>query len=209
MTETIALAASRASPGHPASGGDPHELSRSRVTRAIARAWSFTLALAAASLVAGMAQAQISLSPRTSPALGNTIQGSTTTTFSLSTSGAVTRISGDAIRLSNSSVTAPTVSFSCGLLNLGGLCALRPLRVTIAPSVSDGARISRFRVSNLSGATYRNGAAPADGQVVTFDVNPLGLLSTGSFRLGMDIEVAGRATPGIYPLSYTVIVQLL
>ncbi|MES2033831.1 MAG: hypothetical protein V4466_06625 [Pseudomonadota bacterium] len=159
--------------------------------------------------VAGQAAAQVSLAPKPSPVLGTTIRGTSPTTFRITTSGIVTRLSGDAIRLSNSVITTPTVSFNCGLLNLGGLCALRALRVTLSPMPGSAAAISRFRVSNLSGATYRTGSAPAEAQVLVFELNALGLLSTASFVVGMDVVLDAGATPGAHGFPFTVMVELL
>lgn len=163
----------------------------------------------AALLLASEAHAQITVSPQTSPALGTTIRGSSATTFSISTSGTVTRLSGNAIRLSTSSVTAPTVSISCGLLNLGGLCALRPMRITIASAATAPLSITKFRVANLSGTTWRTGSAPAEAQVLVFELNAMGLLSTVSFSLGMDVLLAAGAASGAQTFPYTVTVQLL
>ena len=173
------------------------------------------LALLIAGFAAGLllptdARAQmISLSPQAGPALGTTIRGSTATTFSISTSGVVSRTSGDAIRLSNGMVSAPTVSFNCGLLNLAELCLLRPVRVTISPASAGGtATISRLSISNLSGTTYRSGSAPAEAAVLVFDLNPL-LLSTVSFRLGMDVVLEAGAQTGHATYAYTVTVSFI
>lgn len=174
-------------------------------------AWRNPLVLLAALVLAYFAcphdaQAQmISLSPQTAPALGSTIRGSAATTFSISTTGAVSRTSGNAIRMTSAGVTAPSVNFNCGLLNLSQLCLLRPVRVTIAPSSAGGpATISRFRISSLSGTTYVAGSPPAEASVLVFDLKPLGLLSTVSFKLGMDVLLAANADPGPSSYSYTV-----
>jgi hypothetical protein len=168
------------------------------------------LAMAAFALARSPAQAQmISLSP-SGPALGSTIRGSAATTFSISTSGVVTRSSGDAIRMSNTAVSTPTVSFNCGLLNLGQLCALRSVRVTIAPaSAGAPASISRFRIASLSGTTYVSGSPPSEGATLVFDLNPLGLLSTVTFKLGMDILLTANAASGPATFSYTVTVVFI
>jgi len=156
-----------------------------------------------------LARAQVSHTPATAPVLGTTIRGSSATTFSIATSGAVTRTSGNAIRLSSASVTAPTISLNCGLLNLAGLCALRYIRVTITPVVGSQASITKFRVGSLSGATYRSGSAPAEASSLTFDLNPLGLLGTASFVLGMDMTLAANAPSGPYTFDYVVTIQLV
>lgn len=167
------------------------------------------LSLLSPSLAPTPAQAQVSHTPATAPALGTTIRGTSATTFSVSTSGVVTRTSGNAIRLSSASVTAPTISLNCGLLNLAGLCALRYVRVTITPVVGSTASISKFRVGSLSGATYRSGSAPAEAASLTFDLNPLGLLGTATFVLGMDMTLAANAATGNYTFDYVVTIQLV
>jgi hypothetical protein len=175
------------------------------------KVWWIAIALAFGLLSASGAQAQmISLSPQHGPALGKTIRGSTATTFSITTMGVVTRTSGDAIRMTSSGVSAPTVNFNCGLLNLGQLCALRPVRVTIAPASSGGpATISKLRISSLSGTTYRSGSAPVEAPVLVFELNPLGLLSTVSFKLGMDVVLSGGAQSGDWTYSYSVTVEFI
>lgn len=160
----------------------------------------------------GSAQAQSMVwrSAGTAPVLGTTIRGTTASSFSISTSGAVTRVSGDAIRLSQSSVTTPTISINCGLLNLGGLCALRHVRITVSPaSTSGAARITRLRVGSLSGSTYRTGSPPPEGSIVTFDIAPLGLLRTATFSLGMDVALAANAQSGVHGFDYVVTAEVL
>lgn len=157
-----------------------------------------------------LAQATVTRSPATAPTLGTTIRGTSATTFSISTSGAVTRVSGNAIRLSSGSVTAPTITVNCGLLNLSGLCALRHVRVTITPAPGSGpAAISRLRVGSLSGASYRSGSGPVEGSSLSFDLNPLGLLGSATFRLGMDVVLAANASSGTYGFDYVVTVELV
>lgn len=157
------------------------------------------------------AEAQmITFSPASGPALGTTIRGGSATTFSISSSGVVTRTSGDAIRLSNSAVTAPTVNFNCGLLNLAQLCLARPVRVTIAPAVSSGpASIKRFRISSLRGTQFRSGVAPVESSVLVFDLDPLGLLGSVSFRLGMDVLLSAGSASGDWNYAYTVSVEFI
>lgn len=146
-------------------------------------------------------------SPGSAPVLGRVIPGSTTTVFSISTAGAVTRVSGDAIRITPGSVTSPTITISCGLLNLNSLCALRSIRVTVQPAgATAGARIINLRAGALSGSSYRSGAV-LQGQILTFDINPIGLLGRASFPLGMDIQLDAGAQPGAQTFNYTVTVQ--
>lgn len=172
-------------------------------------------ALAAISAVmaaplAAQAQATVTRSPATAPALGTTIRGNAATVFSISATGTVTRVSGNAIRLSSASVTTPTLTIHCGLLNLSGLCALRYVRVTITPVAGSGpATISKLRVGSLSGTSYRSGSAPSEGASLVFDLNPLGLLSSATLRLGMDVTLAANAASGNHSYDYIVTVALV
>jgi hypothetical protein len=168
--------------------------------------------LLVAVFAASAAQAEIAVttSPTSAPVLGTVVRGSSATTFSVATNGAVTRTSGDAIRLSNASVTTPTVSINCGLLNLPGLCALRQIRVTVQPAGTTGqATITKLRVGSLTGATYATGSAPAESSSITFDLNPIGLLGTASFKIGMDMLLPGNTTTTVNNVNYTVTATLL
>jgi hypothetical protein len=172
------------------------------------------LALLAALLLmvlpsAAAAQLQVSHSPSTAPVLGTTIRGVSTTTFTITVAGAVTRASGDAIRLSSASVTPPTITISCGLLNISSLCALRSIRVTIVPIIGSGpARIVKLRVGSMSGASYV-GSAPAESASISFDLQPLGLFGTATFKLGMDVQLAAGAASGVKVYDYQVTAQFL
>ena len=168
--------------------------------------------LCALLMLAGAGQVQadptVTRSPATAPTLGTVIRGSSATTFSVTAAGAVTRTSGNAIRLTSSSVTTPTITINCGLLNLNGLCALRYIRVTITPVTGAGpATITRLRVGSMTGGSFRNGSAPAEASTLTFDLNPLGLLTTATFKLGMDVQLAANAASGQRTFDYLITVQ--
>lgn len=151
------------------------------------------------------AQIEISHSPTVAPALGTMVRGGSATTFTIGTNGSVTRVSGDGIRISSNSATAPTVTISCGFLNLNGLCALRQVRVTIQPVPNSNAQITKFVVGSVTGnLLWATGGAPVPASSVTFDLKPLGLLGTGSFTLGMDVQVAGGLASGNYNFDYIV-----
>lgn len=150
----------------------------------------------------------VTRSPAAAPTLGTVIRGSSATTFSITGAGVVSRASGNAIRLSSSSVTTPTITIQCGLLNLISLCALRYIRVTITPVTGSGpASITRLRVASMSGGAYRTGSAPSEASSLTFDINPLGLFTTASFKLGMDVQLAANAASGVQTFDYLVTVQ--
>ncbi|RZJ88156.1 MAG: hypothetical protein EON88_21720 [Brevundimonas sp.] len=179
--------------------------------RIIAGGCAALLAFCTAMVSAGSAFADpyVTRSPAVAPVLGNTIRGSTTTVFSISTGGVVTRTSGDAIRISTGSVTAPTININCGLLNLNSLCALRFMRVTITPVTGAGsATITKFRVSGMTGATYRLGVTPPEAASMTFDLNPIGLLNPVNIKLGMDVSLAPGAS-GVQTFDYSVSVQFV
>lgn len=151
------------------------------------------------------AQIQITHSPSIAPDLGRVVRGNSATTFTIAPSGTVTRASGNSIRVSSASATAPTINISCGLLNLNGLCALRPIRVTIQPVPNASAQITKFTVGAVAGnILWATGSAPVPGSSVTFDLKPLGLLGTGSFTLGMDVLMAAGLNSGNYRFDYVV-----
>lgn len=150
------------------------------------------------------AQIQVAYSPTGSPALGRIVRDSGASTFTISTSGAVTRTSGSAIRLSGASVTPPTITISCGFLNLDGLCALRQVRVTVQAVPNANAKITHFYISSLLGNLLYAGQTPPSGSSMTFDLKPLGLLGTGSFTLGMDVWISGALASGTYTFDYVV-----
>lgn len=172
------------------------------------------LALFAAVLLTaapGLAKAQIAVS-RTAginPQLGVAIRGSTATTFSVSTSGAVTRTSGDAIRMTTGSVRVPTISVSCGAKPNTDDCRNSHIRIYIVPVSSAGpASITRFRVTSISNGSFDAGSPPAEGATLTFDLNPLGN-RTATFDLGMDVRITAGAASGLDTYDYYVVAQVL
>jgi len=150
------------------------------------------------------AQIAVSYSPAGSPALGRIVRDSGASTFTISTSGTVTRTSGSAIRLSSASVTPPTITISCGFLNLDNFCALRQVRVTVQAVSNSNAQITHFYIGSLAGNLLWAGTAPSSGPSMTFDLKPLGLLGTGTFTLGMDVWISGGLTSGSYTFDYIV-----
>lgn len=159
---------------------------------------------------AASAQLRVTTTPAGAPVLGNTIRGSSATVFSVSTSGVVTRASGNAIRLGSGVVTPPTVTVDCGFLNLSGLCALRSVRITITPvSGAGSASITRLRVTGVSGFAYQSGSAPAEASSISFDIHPIGLFGSAVFRLGMDIQLAANSPSGVQPASFIVTAQFI
>jgi len=160
----------------------------------------FGLVVATAGQALG-ADVTVSRSPATAPVLGTVIRGASATTYSISTDGVVTRIAGDAIRLSNASVDAPTITLSC---SFSVECIARPIRVTIRPSGNVGnATIVKLRRGAVSGYGYNVGTV-SDGQTLTFDLPVLGLFRQATFDLGMDVQLAAGAQARVHTFSYTV-----
>jgi hypothetical protein len=170
-----------------------------RLLTLVAALWALTALAAPAH-----AQIAISRSPTTAPVLGAIVRDSGASTFAVSTGGTVTRTSGNAIRLSSASVTPPTITLSCGFLNLENLCALRQIRVTVQAVANSNAKITQFHVGSLTGNVLYAGATPPAAPSLSFDLTPLGLLGTGSFTLGMDIWISGGLASGQYAFDYIV-----
>jgi hypothetical protein len=159
------------------------------------------LGLALLCLAATPAAAQISIlrSPVTSPVIGIVMNGSTATTFSVSTAGVVSRVSGDAIRVSSSSVTPPTITLNCL-----SSCKNDEYRITVtATGASGDSRITRFRIGTLRGGRYRS-AVPAEAASLTFDVRIEDRGTPLTFILGMDILLAAAANSGTQTFTFTV-----
>ena len=136
------------------------------------------------------AKAQISVVFQTgvAPQLGEIIAGTVPTTFRIAPSGQVTRVSGDAIRLSTAPVAVPRMMISCRALNLSNLCLIRYVRITIVPQTQHAAsRITMFYPGQLAGASFRNGPPPA-GSSLDFQLNPMGVGDT-TLSLAMDVVV--------------------
>lgn len=136
------------------------------------------------------AEVTVTLPAPTTPALAEIVAGTLPTVFRIGVDGSVTRISGDAVRLSNAPVTPPTMRLTCGLLNLASLCLVRNIRITMAPQVSGTlAAVTMFRVGAVSGTTF-SGGPPAAASTMNFQLNPMGLGNVVVIQFGMDITVA-------------------
>jgi hypothetical protein len=136
------------------------------------------------------AEVTVTLPVATTPALGEIVAGTVPTVFRIGVDGSVTRISGDAVRLSRAPVTPPTMRLTCGLLNLASLCLVRNIRITMAPQASGTlASVTLFRIGAVSGSSF-NGGPPADASTMNFQLNPMGLGSVVTIQFGMDITVA-------------------
>lgn len=174
------------------------------IIRMIATATVLSLATAAPAA----AQLAVNRSPVEAPVLGTTIRGVSPTVFRISPGGGVTRVSGDAIRLSTASVRTPTVTIHCGVNRVESLCAFRYIRVRITPAPGSGpARITRLRIGALDDGRVVGGA-PSEGAALDFLIAPLGLFGNASFELGMDVTLTGGAPSGEHDFDYLVTVLL-
>ncbi|SFI99551.1 hypothetical protein SAMN03159338_0515 [Sphingomonas sp. NFR04] len=156
---------------------------RSRVSGGLAAS---CLCLAA---VPAAGEVTVNLPAPTTPALGEIVAGTVPTVFRIGVDGSVTRISGDAVRLSNAPVTPPTMRLTCGLLNLANLCVVRNIRITMTPQSSGTvASVTMFHIGAISGTSFVGGA-PADASTMNFQLTPMGL-GVVTIQFGVDITVA-------------------
>ena len=167
----------------------------------------FTVVLGLAFAVPASAQITVQRTPSSvTPDLGQVIRGSTPTTFSISTSGVVTRTSGDAIRVTSGNVTPPQIVIIC---QLDILCNLRNMRITVQITGSSGvASISNLRVGATYGLLYYI-APPSSASSITFETLPIGLNLGATFAIGMDVLVPASGPTGYGTYSYTVTATLL
>ena len=176
---------------------------------------SSRLTLAAATLAVGLAfaaqaQAQtvtVTVIPASNaPELGRVVVIGGATSFAIDAStGSVTRLSGDAVRLDSAGTTSPTVSITCtGSL----LCTTSPLQITVTAVATSGpATFTQFSVANLANTTFFGGA-PTPGSSLSFSVNAIAN-RTATFSLGTRVTVSGTAAAGAYSFSYLVSASLL
>lgn len=176
--------------------------------KSIIQTLAATLLLSLATVAPAAAQLAVSRSPVNAPNLGTTIRGTSSTVFSITPGGGVTRVSGNAIRLSTASVRTPTITIHCGAKRMESLCAFRYIRVRITPASGSGpASITRLRIGALHGGRFY-GSSPSEGAAMDFIIAPLGS-GSASFELGMDVSLTGSAPSGEHDFDYVVTVQLL
>jgi hypothetical protein len=166
--------------------------------------------VAAAIPVAVIAQTfttTVAISPTAAPTLGRVVGGTSVSTFSVdASSGTVTRLSGNAVRLTSGSVTTPTITVVCKTN-----CAnSRVVNVTItAGAVTGRTSITNFTYSNFSSShsgTTTSGSTT--GSPLTFAIQfPTGNGGTdksATFKLGMTTSVATTGARGDGAFAYTV-----
>lgn len=170
------------------------------------------LAAALVALAGAPAAAQIAVSDSpasNASAIGRVVSGTTASVFTVNaTTGAVTRVSGTAVRLTSGAATSPTITITCGDSNA---CQNRDVRVRVAAAAPTGGRasIASFTVAGLTGTTYNSGSAPAEAAALDFQLNPIGRNDSVSFRLGLRVNVPATGNTGLTTLNWTVTVNQL
>lgn len=104
--------------------------------------------------------------------------------------GAVTKLSGNAVRLSSSSVRS-LVTVACGNQNA---CNTANASVTVTVTGAPTGRataLQNFTVS-VSGATATITQAPGTGSAITFRIGPVGRNSSKTFWIGYDLPINGN-----------------
>jgi len=117
----------------------------------------------------------------------------------------VTRVSGNAARITTGAVTSPTITVTCGN---AGQCKSNNIRVRVTAGATSGVTIVSFTVSSLTGTTYNSGSPPAEASSLDFQLRSPGGNSSATFRLGMRLNVSVAAA-GAVTLPWTVIVDIL
>lgn len=140
-------------------------------------------------LVPGGARAQsytVSISGQ--PDLGTVVTGSGNSTFDISTSGTITRVSGTATA-SASVTTAPVVTVSCSGSTSG--CRNANVNVVIAATGTPTRRagsLTNFTVTMGSAVLV---TAPSGTNPVSFTIQPVPAGSSRSFTVGFDFPIFG------------------
>lgn len=160
---------------------------------------------------AGAAKAQsYTVSSITGGSLGNVVSASSgSSTFRVTaSSGAVTRQSGSAVRLSTSSANA-TITIGCSGGN-STACSSSYISVTITASGAGTGRTSSLQNLSVASGTVNLLTTPASGTTLQFYVNPIARGTTRTILLGFDMAILGndstRAT-GTATASFTVTAQ--
>lgn len=109
--------------------------------------------------------------------------------------GTVTKLSGNAVRLSSTSVRS-LVTVACGNQ---GTCNTRDARLTVTVTGAPTGRataLQNFTVST-SGATATITQTPGTGSSITFRIGPVGRNSSKTFWIGYDLPINGNNSAGM------------
>lgn len=160
---------------------------------------------------AGAAQAEtLSVSAPTALGVGKVVADSSVSRFHVdAATGAVTRVSGTAIRLTATNAAVPTVTITCTASP--GNCK-HTYTVTITNGTTTQGRsttIPAFNVSDLAtqaGVTF-SPTAPGPASPLVFSIVSTNNNFTASFKLAFDATFNSSATTGSTAWTYTVAVN--
>ncbi len=162
----------------------------------------------AACLLATPAPAQVALStelaPATdAPALGRVVRGTSTSVFAIdAATGAVTRTSGNAVRIATTTPVTPTVTIRC--TNAGASCTSNNRRYTVtvqAPTTTGtGVGVTNLTITTPSGASLISGPTYGSG-TLTFVVAGFSILT---FRIGVSLQVPASGPTGVGAVPLTI-----
>lgn len=164
---------------------------------------------AAVCATSAAAQISVSVSPSSNaPAIGRVADATTNTVFLVNAStGAVTRVSGNAVRLVTTATTSPTITITCGAAASCNTSDVR-VRVTRGTAVGGRATLTSFTVANLTDTTF-NTTAPTEAAALDFQINPIGANDSDTFKLGLRISAPTTGLTGTTTLPFTVTVDLV
>ncbi|MBC6981958.1 hypothetical protein [Caulobacter sp. 17J80-11] len=149
----------------------------------------------------------VSASPSAeAPSLGKVMTGPSSSVFAISSSGAVTRTSGTAVRITNTGTSVPTVTVTCNIQS-GNTCSTGTVRIVVTAASTSRASITSFTASGLKcdGATCQSitgttGPAPS----LDFSVRAPGKQKAVTFTLPMEVTIAATPTTGNAVYRYNV-----
>lgn len=156
------------------------------------------MALIAALAWSGAAQAQtFTVTSIGTGNFGNIVAAPTglSTFRAAAATGTVTKLSGNAVRLSSASVRS-LVTVACGNQ---GTCNTANARLTVTVTGAPTGRataLQNFTVST-SGATAAITLAPGTGSSITFRIGPVGRNSSKTFWIGYDLPINGNNSAGM------------
>ena len=109
--------------------------------------------------------------------------------------GAVTKLSGNAVRLSSTSVRS-LVTVACGNQNA---CNTANASVTVTVTGSPTGRATALQnfTASTSGATAAIVVLPGTGSSITFRIGPVGRNSSKTFWIGYDLPINGNNSAGM------------
>ena len=176
------------------------------------------LVLAAGIVCPGAAQAQraqtfdrVTIDQTSLPALGKVISNNSVSTFRIDPATAsIVRISGNAIRTRNGTVSIPTVTINCDRSVLSSTVCSKGtvMGVTISSTSSSHAQITAFAINPVAGSPVTWGATTASGNQLSFNMTFTDAKTTvASFKLGMTVKISATGPTGDIAMPYTITIS--